>query len=198
MSDQQNNDQNKIVNDPNGFYLPGAVLLDVYHHNQPEMHKFGEAFHLPVTPLAVATTAFEGTSDTPAREDHVHGPGPTIMGTSGLMSNAPGGSLAYPIGMLPSNFGATNGTRWLFQLWFGVNPACTAGVQFTITLNTTFPSSEQQAWAWPSVSASSGQFVTCSTIFPGGNHAQVGLTSTVTLGAGSVFIGLLVAAQYPA
>lgn len=65
------------------FYTATSVPLDTFHHDLPERHLFGLAFHAPVDPQPVGTTAFPGVSDTPAREDHVHvgatggGPGGT-------------------------------------------------------------------------------------------------------------------------
>ena len=57
------------------IYPPGTLMLDRYHHDQPERHIFGLAFHNPVDPQPVGTVAFPGISDTPAREDHVHAGG---------------------------------------------------------------------------------------------------------------------------
>jgi hypothetical protein len=67
------------------FYQPTSIQLDQFHHDLPERHIFGLAFHMPVDPQPLGSVAFPGISDTPAREDHVHSgaagtvgpPGPT-------------------------------------------------------------------------------------------------------------------------
>jgi len=67
---EQNKTEDK--SEPDILYEPASLLLDHYHHDLPERHTFGQAFHLPVDPQPIGATAFPGISDTPAREDHVH------------------------------------------------------------------------------------------------------------------------------
>lgn len=101
MSDQQTKSDGGS-NDPfatdETFYTATSIQLDTYHHDLPERHLFGLAFHAPVDPQPVGSVAFPGVSDTPAREDHVHvgstgggGPGGTgyrhIQGTSSTIWN---------------------------------------------------------------------------------------------------------------
>lgn len=73
MSDQNSDFKDEAESAP--IYPPGTLMLDRYHHDQPERHVFGLAFHNPVDPQPVGLTAFPGISDTPAREDHVHAGG---------------------------------------------------------------------------------------------------------------------------
>lgn len=65
------------------FYTATSIQLDQFHHDLPERHRFGLAFHMPVDPQPVGTVAFPGISDTPAREDHVHVGSGGGTGTSG-------------------------------------------------------------------------------------------------------------------
>jgi len=74
-SDNGNNNQKGPVVDLEVIHDPLGVTLDTYHHDAPERHLFGLAFHNPVDPQPIGTVPFPGISDTPAREDHVHGGG---------------------------------------------------------------------------------------------------------------------------
>jgi hypothetical protein len=67
---EKNDQTDKSESEP--LYESTSLLVDRYHHDQPERHVFGLAFHMPVDPQPVGTVAFPGISDTPAREDHVH------------------------------------------------------------------------------------------------------------------------------
>ena len=43
-----------------------------HRHNVPEFHRFGEALLLPKLPQTIGSTLSEGSSQGPARSDHVH------------------------------------------------------------------------------------------------------------------------------
>src|SRR5215471_3952177 len=68
---ENNNQKNPIV-DLETIHNPLGEVLDYYHHDLPERHRFGLSFHPSVDPQPIGATAFPGISDTPAREDHVH------------------------------------------------------------------------------------------------------------------------------
>src|SRR5215831_17497535 len=70
MSDTGN--QKNPIDDLDVIHNPLQETLDFFHHDLPERHRFGLAFHAPVDPQPIGTVAFPGVSDTPAREDHVH------------------------------------------------------------------------------------------------------------------------------
>lgn len=91
MSDQQKPDPKQETD--TSYTQPTSVILDQYHHDQPERHLFGLAFHAPVDPQPIQNAvagAFPGSSDTPAREDHVHGGMGFIIknGVSSLVTDA--------------------------------------------------------------------------------------------------------------
>lgn len=80
---QTNEQVDKAESEP--LYESTSLLVDRYHHDQPERHVFGLAFHMPVDPQPLGDTAFPGISDTPAREDHVHSGAAGIEGPPGPM-----------------------------------------------------------------------------------------------------------------
>lgn len=111
-------------------------LLDVYHHDTIERHRFGETFPYPEDPQPGAQTATPGSSDTPARSDHVHAlpylerRGATTITTNGSSQ----GFVTYSTSAVPAAAFPNNTIQVVFSLG---NTASTAAHGFKIAQSAT-------------------------------------------------------------